>query len=230
MHKINNVFFESIPSTSTYAKNNAHILPMPTLIVANHQSAGRGRRGNSFYSPSDTGLYMTVIFDAPEDCSLITPAAAVAVCRCLKKRGIDPKIKWVNDIFVDGFKTCGILSEMIAKNGKSYVSVGIGINLTTEVFPEELCLAGSVGLECDKILFAEEITQMLFDCIKTENERIIEEYRELLFIIGKKIKYHKNNTEYTAVVSDINDHCNLIVIRSDGTKDILSSGEISIKF
>lgn len=230
MHEINKVFFESIPSTSTYAKDNAHILPMPTLIVANHQSAGRGRRGNSFYSPSDTGLYMTVIFDAPEDCSLITPSAAVAVCRCLKNHCIDPKIKWVNDIFVDGHKACGILSEMVAKDDKHYVSVGIGINLTTEKFPEELPFAGSVGLDCDRIIFADEITQMLFDCIKTENEKIIEEYRELLFIIGKRIKYHKNNAEYTAVVSDINDQCNLIVTRSDGTEDILSSGEISIKF
>ncbi len=229
MLKIHEIFFESIPSTSTYAKENAHLLTMPSLIVANHQSAGRGRRGNTFYSPADTGLYMTVIFEAPRDCSLVTPAAAVAVCRCLKKYGIDPKIKWVNDVFVGGFKVCGILSEMIDRENKNYVSVGIGINLTTTEFPDELNMAGSVGIKCDKLILAKEIAQTLLSLFETDNNKIISEYRELLFIIGKEIRYSKNNKEYYAVVADINNQCNLVVIKNDGSEDTLSSGEISIK-
>ena len=229
MQKIQEIHFETLPSTSTFAKENAHLLTVPSMIVANHQSAGRGRRGNSFYSPADTGLYMTVVFDAPDDCSMVTPAAAVAVCRCLKKHGIDPKIKWVNDIFVNGLKVCGILSEMIVNETKRYVSVGIGINLTTTEVPSELFMAGSLGIKCNKKVLANEIAQMLLNCCDTDNKTIINEYRDLLFVIGKEIRYSKNNEEFSAVVSDINSNCNLVVIRSDGTEDILSSGEISIK-
>ncbi len=229
MRKINEVFFESISSTNTFAKENARLLPMPSLIIANHQTAGRGRRGNSFYSPADTGLYMTVIFEAPSDCSLITPAAAVAVCKCLVKHGINPKIKWVNDIFVNGLKVCGILSEMINAEGKNYVSVGIGINLTTEEFPDELSSAGSVGIDFNKKTLAREIAEILLAYCNADRNIIINEYRKLLFIIGKKIKYFKNNVEYSAVVTDINSQCNLIVIRDDKSEDTLSSGEISIK-
>ncbi len=230
MRKFNEIFLESIPSTNTYAKDNINQLALPALIIANEQTAGRGRRGNSFFSPKDTGLYMTVVFSAPDDCTLLTPSAAVATCGALKNLGVDAKIKWVNDIFVGGRKVCGILAERFLNNGKAYIALGIGINITTEVFPNELTVAGSINISCNKTELANSIAQTILDYSELPcNSLIVEEYKRNLFIIGKDIAYVKNNVEYTAKAVDINEQCNLIVINADGTQNILSSGEISIK-
>lgn len=227
MSIINTLYFDLLDSTSTYAKQNAASLPLPSLIIANGQTAGRGRKGNSFYSPKDTGLYMTLLIESPENCDLLTPAAAVSVCRVLEKFGIDAKIKWVNDIFVDGLKTCGILCERYAANGRAVVAIGTGINLTTEKFPDDLKTAGSINLECDKVKLAREIAdEMIFQLKRNDT---VEEYRKRLFILGKKIGYTVNGIDYTAEAVDINEHCNLTVKKSDGSFEILSSGEISIK-
>lgn len=230
MSKINEFYFESLPSTNTYAKENISALPMPSLIIAEGQTAGRGRRGNSFYSPSKTGLYMTVVFSAPKDCSLLTPVAAIAVCKALEKLGIEPKIKWVNDIFVDGRKVCGILTEIFSSNQKNYIALGIGINLTTEFFPDELINAGSIKLNCNKSKLAREITQYILDyCRNPHNTEVLSEYQSRLFIIGSDITYTKNNVKFSARVLGINGNCNLIVMNADGSEETLSSGEISIR-
>lgn len=230
MRNINEICFDTIPSTNTYAKENIEIFDLPALITADGQTCGRGRRGNSFFSPKNTGLYMTVVFPAPDDCSLLTPAAAVAVCKALDKLGIQPKIKWVNDVFVDGRKVCGILCEHFFHKKNAYIALGVGINLTTEKFPDELILAGSLNIDCDKKELARKIAHYILEYAENpDNDTVLKEYRKLLFVIGQKITYFKNNTEFSAEVIDINEQCNLIVMRSDGTKDVLSSGEISIK-
>lgn len=230
MNDMHEIFLDTVPSTNTYAKESINLSAAPILIVANEQTAGRGRRGNSFFSPKDTGLYMTVVFSAPESCELLTPAAAVAVCRSLERRGAKPEIKWVNDVFANGRKVSGILTERFAKGQSSYIALGVGINLTTEIFPENLPAAGGLNLECDKPKLAREIAQDILDFAQNPNDgAIIDEYRRRLFVIGRKISYRKDNIEYEADVIDINGQCNLIVARADGTEDILSSGEISIK-
>lgn len=227
MSKINILAFETLDSTSTYARKNAAFIPLPSLIIANAQTAGRGRRGNSFYSPENTGLYMTVIFEAPENCELLTPKAAVAVCNVLEKHGLSPNIKWVNDLFFNSKKVCGILSERFDVNGKTVVSVGIGINLNTETFPDELPMAGSLNLECDKTNLAEEIALGILSDITSQE--IISGYKKRLFVLGKEISYTKNGSVCSAIAVDINESCNLIVKHADGSYETLSSGEISIK-
>ncbi len=227
MHEI---FLKTVNSTNTYAKENISSIRTPCLIIADEQTAGRGRRGNSFFSPKNTGLYMTIVFLAPENCELLTPSAAVAVCHVLKKHGTQPQIKWVNDVFTNGRKVCGILTERFLSGQNSFIALGVGINLTTESFPENLPAAGSLNLECDKTNLAREIAQKILEYAENPDDKsVISEYRKFLFIIGKNITYSKNNVEYSAVVNDINEQCNLIVTRTDGTRDILSSGEISIK-
>lgn len=230
MDRINIYFFESLPSTNSYAKENISALSLPALILANGQTNGRGRQGNSFFSPSDTGLYMTAVFPAPSDCGLLTPLAAVSVCESLEKYGIEPKIKWVNDVFVNTKKICGILTELFTYEKNQYIALGVGINLTTKVFPSELSQAGSAEIECNKKQLALDILNRILDYIEKNNcTSIIENYRSRLFILGKQITYSKNGICYSATVTDINSQCNLIVKRADGTEDTLSSGEISIK-
>lgn len=222
--------FSRIDSTSTYARLNADKLPLPTLITAESQSAGRGRRGNSFYSPDGTGLYMTLLFEADKALPLITPAAALAVCKSLKEIfGIDAKIKWVNDVFLNGKKICGILSECFTSNGKTLIAVGIGINLTTADFPDNLPNAGSVGQSCDKAMLAQRISGYILGYTENpDDEAVASEYEKLLFIIGKQISFTENGVNYTATVNGINSQCNLNVTLADGSAKTLSSGEISI--
>lgn len=221
---------KTVASTNTFAKENIVNFDLPALIIAEKQTAGRGRQGKSFFSPEGTGLYMTLVFHSPQNCDLLTPAAAVAVCNTLEAYGIQPKIKWVNDVFIDGLKACGILTECFLSGGKSYIALGIGINLTTSEFPDDLQIAGSVNIVCDKTKLALEISNTILEYVQNQNDGfILEEYQKRLFVIGKKITYSKDNIEYSATVKDINEHCNLIVERTDGFEDILSSGEISIK-
>lgn len=172
---------------------------------------------------------MTLVFEENGNSELLTPTAAVAVCNSLKKIGVDPKIKWVNDIFVNNKKVCGILTERFLFGGNAFIALGIGINITTCEFPEGLDIAGSINSECDKANLAQEICETILEYIKSpDNDAVINAYRSLLFIIGREVSYFKNNVEYSGTVIDINEQCNLILRLSDGKEDILSSGEISI--
>ena len=120
------------PSTNRALKERAPSLPAWHALIALEQTQGRGRLGRSFFSPAGTGLYMSVLLRpslAPEDVPLITPAAAVAVCRALEELGSDrAQIKWVNDVYIGGRKVCGILTE--AGPGLGYVVVGVGVNVS----------------------------------------------------------------------------------------------------
>lgn len=170
---------------------------------------------------------MTLVMESPENCDLLTPAAAVSVCKILEKHGIEAKIKWVNDIFVNHQKVCGILSERYTANDKTVVAIGIGINLTTEKFPDDLKTAGSINLECNKVNLAEEISDALISQLNKSDT--VEEYRKRLFILGKTIEYVRNDIKFIAEAVDINELCNLIVKNPNGSLETLSSGEISIK-
>lgn len=227
MDEINKVKLECVDSTNNYAKKNILTLPLPSLITAEKQTAGRGRQGKSFYSPDKTGLYMTLAFEAPETCDLLTPAAAVAVCLELEELGAKPKIKWVNDVYIDGLKICGILAECFICGGKKHIALGIGINITTKDFPSDIPNPGSLNIALNKDELAEKIAKRFL--LLTDKNFILKEYEKRLFVAGKTVGYEKNNESFTARVEGINEHCNLIVTRNDGTRDILSSGEISIK-
>ncbi len=227
MKQINQITLKCIDSTNNYAKQNIASIPLPSLITAEKQTAGRGRQGKSFYSPEKTGLYMTLAFEASESIEMLTPAAAVAVCLELEAIGAKPQIKWVNDVYFDGLKICGILAECFTYGNNKYIALGIGINMTTEIFPEDIPNAGSLNIKCNKALLAQRIAERILKM--KNNEFVLREYKKRLFVIGKTVTYTKNGAEYTARVEGINSLCNLIVTRTDGTADILSSGEISIK-
>ncbi len=231
MKRINTVVFDVIPSTNTYAKENAASLSLPSLIIANHQTNGRGRQGKSFYSPADSGLYMTLVFEVKKAFPLITPAAAVAVCEAIEDVSqFKPQIKWVNDIFYNGKKVCGILSETTKCDSKTLYIIGIGINLTTDNFPEELDMAGSFLTDFNKNELAESISKRILDYTESpDNGRIAEEYRKRLFVIGREIEFTESGVDYTAKVKDINEFCHLITELPDGGEKVLLSGEISIR-
>ncbi len=228
---LNHIHFNSIDSTSTFARNNCDSYSLPLLITADSQSDGRGRRGNSFYSPDKTGLYMTLLFEASESFDLLTPGAAVCVCKVLEEDyGVFPKIKWVNDLFLNGKKVCGILTERFVSGGKTLTAIGIGINLEASAFPSDLPFAGSLNIECDKNELAEKIGNSVLKINESlDKQFILSEYKKRLSTTGQYVGYKLNGTEYSGFAADVNDQCNLIVKNDDGTTSVLSSGEISIK-
>ena len=136
--------FELLDSTNTEAKRQAlGGLSVPALIIADGQSAGRGRMGRSFYSPASQGLYMSLLVSAKESVSdslRLTTAASVAVARSIEEIcGISVGIKWVNDLYLNGRKICGILCESFSgEDGKRYTVIGVGLNLYTEEFPRDI--------------------------------------------------------------------------------------------
>jgi BirA family biotin operon repressor/biotin-[acetyl-CoA-carboxylase] ligase len=237
--------FETVDSTNNVAKEMAgNGAGHGTTIIALHQEKGRGRLGRSFHTPEGQGIYMSIILRPDTDISrsmLITTAASVAVCRALKTvAGADPGIKWVNDIIIGGKKVCGILTEAIADPGSTdpdAIIVGIGINLSTEGFPEELQeIAGAVeGDFSPGRLAAEIIMELLSLTEKLDIPDFIDEYRSLSLVIGKTVKVHKGgysgtSTGVPARVLDISNDGGLQVIYTDGSRETLSSGEISIRF
>ena len=145
-HKI--MVFDDIDSTNDEAKR---MLEQETVddgmyLIANHQTAGRGRQGHSFYSPADTGLYVSMVrtdHDVlhPATLSKLTLAAAVATAEAIEEAvGVSPKIKWVNDLYYRDRKVCGILTESVGwlDDRPRAVVIGIGINCSTTLFPEDL--------------------------------------------------------------------------------------------
>ena len=212
-----------------------------SVILADRQTQGRGRRGNSFYSPAGTGLYMSFV-TYPEkslrDSLILTVAAAVAMTRTIEKFSSDkPSIKWVNDVFIGTKKVCGILAESVANPEDGSVKAiitGIGVNLgtATEDFPEELReIAGSVFPEnASRSRFAAElIRQFATAAEETDRGELLREYKEKSLVLGKIVGYVKNGVHFTGKAVDINDEGSLIVLLPDGTRDVLLSGEISIE-
>lgn len=233
--------YDSIDSTNFHAKKIAvDGAAHGTVIMANEQTAGRGRMGRRFYSPADTGLYMSVILRPDGDIQntmLITVAAAVAVCQSIEALTTrKPQIKWVNDIFLDGKKICGILTEAVSDFESGMVEsviVGIGLNVSTlpEQFPPELrSIAGSLfsnGITRNRL--AAEIINRLLDMQENlSDSRLIEEYKKRSLLLGKEVSYCRNGQSHTGTAHDINAKGNLLVRHDSGDISVLRSGEVSI--
>lgn len=230
--------FDIVDSTNQLLKKMAidgseHL----TLIAAEEQSAGRGRFGRPFYSPSGTGVYMSLLLRMPQqlcDASMITIYAAVAVHRTLKRLyQIETQIKWVNDILYQGKKLCGILCEAISdfESGRiEAVIVGIGLNVSTAVFPEELqdiaVSFASHGVNRNELIA--NIVNELIDLQKAERRAVLAQYREKSLVLHRSITWKQNGKNCSGYVKDINDFGNLVVESDDATV-VLNSGEVSVR-
>lgn len=238
--------FDTIDSTNNEAKRLAMNGALHgTCIVANHQSEGRGRLGRSFYAPAKSGIYLSIILRPKFDMSkatLLTTMAAVATADAISQVcGIDPDIKWVNDLYYMGKKICGILTEAVTNFETGLIDsivIGIGINCAPpkEEIPSDL--KGIIGFIPGSFSFyrnqlaAEVINHVLELFEDVETGEFIEEYKKRSLIIGKPITVYKNGSDGKPVKAqalDIDDCGCLIVQYDDGTKETLSGGEVSIR-
>ena len=206
-----------------------------SVLIASEQTAGRGRLGRSFHSPKDTGVYMSILFKIKEEQNplLITTDAAVCAVRVFEKMtGEQAKIKWVNDIYMNGRKVCGILTEGIGE----YAVLGIGINILPpkKGFPDDIKdRAGVVFKKREKYLRERVIVEFLREFMSIyqnhDYKKILFEYKEHSMLIGSRILILQNGTEETATALGIGDDYSLIVKKDTGEICNLNSGDVSIK-
>lgn len=247
-YKNNSIYlYDTIDSTNTAARQLVlDGAPHGTVVIARQQTKGRGRLGRSFFSPRE-GIYMSIIIKPTFDVSksmLVTSAAAVAVAEAIENIcGIDARIKWVNDIFIDGKKVCGILTEGMTGFETGQIEnlvIGIGINTTLKDFPQDLLdTVGAVEGDYSKSsLVAEVITRTLDFCEAPDDINFIDTYREKSLVIGKTVNVFKGKYKIDpdseipsrpARVLDIDKTGGLVVMYTDGTRETLTSGEITIR-
>ncbi len=237
----------STDSTNNEAKKLAEKgLPEGTVILADTQTAGKGRMNRKFSSPSGTGIYMSIIlrpkFSAMEALT-ITTAAAVAVSKAIEKlTAKQTGIKWVNDIYMADRKVCGILIESkIAPDGNSlkYAILGIGINVFAPEngFPDEIKNIAGAVLESNydnsnfrEKLIAETLNEFERIYLTLPNRNYLEHYRSRSVLTGKAVEILKcGEVCGEGTVEGIDDDMNLIIRHDDGTTEKLSSGEVSVK-
>ncbi len=240
---------ESTTSTNDLAKIYAnHNSTTPAIFISEEQTAGRGRLGRTFVSPSKTGLYISLcLFPtiALEDLSLITCATAVACIETLEQlTGKSLNIKWVNDLFYQDKKVGGILTEVISDFESQQVQsliVGMGINLidSPQSFPEELhSIVGSIfssKKEYDNSSFnrnhfiAQFLEKWTFYYQNLSKRDFIESYKEHSNVISKFVNVFEGNQTYSAYAKDIDENGHLIIEKEDNTLHSLSYGEVSIR-
>ena len=235
--------FSEIDSTNAEARRLALSgVQHAVLLVAEQQSAGRGRLGRSFYSPDGTGIYMTYLWQpnaVAGDVISATTAAAVAVHRALCSipsiAGNSLSIKWVNDIYLSDKKVCGILAEAITnpQNGRiDSMWIGIGINVAPMIFPDELShIATSLGdhrIDRNELIarIVDELCQVLCDDDKYAH---MSYYRDHSMVIGRAVNTICGEKTVPGIVLDIDREGGLIVERPDGTEEVIRSGEISLR-
>ena len=235
---------ESVSSTNTLLKQmGRNGAPHGYVLAASHQTAGRGRMGRNFYSPEETGVYFSVLLRpdlSPADSLLITTAAAVAAARALERiSGKEAKIKWVNDIYIEGRKVSGILTEAaFTPDGKglAFAVLGIGINLypPKEGFPEDIrSKAGSVinGTQDDlRGYLTAQVLNEFFDIYPSLKTRsFVEEYRSRSMLTGLTVDVLKPDSTRPAVVLEVTEDLALAVQYDTGEVEHLTSGDVSIR-
>lgn len=235
---------EEVTSTNTVLKELAEQGGAEGMVlIAKQQSAGKGRLGRSFASPKGTGLYMSVLlrprFSAEESLS-ITTAAAVAVAEAVERvTGRRAMIKWVNDVYLDGYKICGILTEAsidFETNGLHYAVLGIGVNIQEPEggFQGELKeIAGALYRETApsgvRTALAAEILNCFFSFYESlEKRSFLPEYRSRSLLTGKKIRFICGNKKLSGTVLGIDEEARLLVSLENGEQAAFSAGEVAI--
>ncbi len=235
-------FFKTIDSTNDYAKKiAARGEPEGTLVISEEQTAGRGRMGRSWISPPGTGLWLSLILRPtfiPSQAPLLTSLAAVAVAGAIRRvTGLSAGIKWPNDIIINDRKAAGILIELSAgERFVKYLIVGIGINVNTEDFPEEIheratslriCSGRKISRMEILISVLRELERLYSATIHNGDfNSILERYRSWSVTIGRRITATRSGQEFSALALDITPKGGLLIKDDAGMIEELISGEI----
>lgn len=214
------------------------------LVLSDGQTAGKGRRGRSWQSEKGQNLYFSMLLKpdfSPEKAPMITLVAAYSVAKVIRKQtGLNAKIKWPNDIVVNGKKVCGILTEMsIERDYIHHIVVGIGINVNEEIFPKEIeDMATSLKKEkgC-LVLRANLLSEILSEFEKdyelflahTDLKPFVDDYNSMLVNKGALVRVLDPKGEYSGIAGGINADGMLIVFKENGQIENVYAGEVSVR-
>ena len=241
--KLNITIFDELDSTNNYLKKSGSQEEKENqLVIALSQTGGRGRMGRSFYSPNGTGIYFSLLLHPKlyaEKSLFLTVMAAVSVAETVMKyNSNDVKIKWVNDIYIDGKKVCGILTEGAVNSNKKldYAVVGIGINVVTPEngFPDDIkdiataIFPGNAEENIKEKIIA-DVVNAFFNMYNGDDKDYIRRYKDFSYLTGKKINIISGNNTRPATVIDITDDCHLLVKNENGEIEEISSGDVSVR-
>jgi len=237
-------YFDVLDSTNNYLKRRAHELKSG-IVIADCQTAGRGRLGRSFISPKGCGIYLSVLFSPDCETDAITPltcCTAVKVSDAIYNIcGVKPAIKWVNDLIIGTKKICGILVETIINPtaGRIAIIIGVGVNVNQSVsdFPEELrntasSIAAETGNTFDRALLAAEIIKNLENMCENWSgnfEKYLNPYKESCVSLKKDAFIICGEKTEHVYVEDIDDSFGLIVRYPDGRLETIRNGEVSVR-
>lgn len=229
--------FDTIDSTNTYLSDHSN-LDEGTVVIADSQHQGKGRNGRSFYSPKQTGIYLSLLIkpnQKPQTVLHYTALCAVSACKAIEDvYGFNPDIKWLNDIYFMNKKLGGILCEgkLIGNTYESLV-LGIGLNVHSFIRPDDIAtIAGSIEdfvniKKSRNELIARFLTH--FYNYYIHQTSFIDEYRNNLLFVNQPINVIVNNTITPAICKGVDQEFRLVVEYADGTIDYLSNGEVSIR-
>ena len=240
------LWFDSIDSTNTRARELAKQgASHGTILIADHQTGGRGRRGRNFHSPSGVGIYMSVILRPgcrPQEIMHLTCAAAATMCDAVEaSAGFRPGIKWTNDLVYGKRKIAGVLTELgfDHRGMVDFAVIGIGINCcqNTQDFPEAIReIAGSLssvsGQSVDRVKVAAAMMDALYRmdqnllCGKAD---ILAQYRRDCITLGQEISLVRGDEVRHGKALDIDDEGALVVAFADGHTELVNSGEVSVR-
>lgn len=215
-------------------------------VIALSQVKGKGRSGRKFFSPPSCSVYLSILLRPDlniEDSLLITPMAAAAVHDAiLDVCKIDAGIKWVNDLYIDNKKICGILTEGSLKNGSDkleYAIVGIGLNIfypKVEIPDDLKDIYGTIfdqNVEYDESIIANLASEIMKNTLKYYNEisdrTFIDSYKKSMFLTGQKVTYVSGDEEHLVVVNGVDENARLIVTDENGEIHTLKDGEVRVK-
>ena len=238
-------YFDTLDSTNTCAKRLAEEgAPNGTLVIADQQTAGRGRRGRQWETPKGTAIAMTLLLRPdlrPEKACMLTLVMGMAVTRALNELfHLGCQIKWPNDVVWNGKKICGILTEMSTEiNMINYLVIGSGINANIREFPEELkdkaaSLCMAVGHEVNRaqvIQYCMRYLEEYYDIFRKSGDMslLMEEYNRMLVSVGSQVCVLEPSGEYRGISEGINQSGELLVRRMDGRLEQVYAGEVSVR-
>lgn len=239
------VYLDEVDSTNNYARKLAEDgVQHGTLVVADYQNGGKGRRGRAWVMPHGKAIAMSLIVRPdirPEKASMMTLVTGMAVAEAIKKvTGLDTKIKWPNDIVINGKKISGILTEMSAEmDGINYVVIGIGINANFTEFPEELretatSLQQQLGYPVDRgaiICMTMKIFEIYYErFMETQSMKgLAEEYQQMLVNLDRQVRVLEPGNEYSGVARGIDETGQLLVEKENGETVAVYAGEVSVR-
>lgn len=237
------VYFDSLDSTNRHAKQlAAEGAKAGTLVIANEQTLGRGRRGRGWVSPKGESILMSLILRPqahPSQVARLSLLTAVAVAQAIGEvTGLDARIKWPNDIVVSGRKVCGMLLEMTADEQSVHdVVAGIGINVHQKAFDADIAdTASSLELLCGRFIRRSDVVcaflkrfEELSELTERDEAQLMALYREESATLGQRVRVIAPDGEYTGTAKELTDSGSLLVLDDEGTLREVLAGDVSVR-